>query len=118
MKKELSKKIIMMIMIVGLIATQVFASGPVQIPGIGAGTNTTANTTANTTTNTTTNTTQNTQTPVVTTNTTTNTAGSTYTNNQSLPQTGDASDYAIFALIAVCGIFAIYTFKKVRDYNV
>lgn len=117
MKKQLSKKIIMMIMIimvVGLIATQVFASGPVQIPGLGAGTNTTANTTANTTTNTT----QNTQTPVVKTNTTTNTAGSTYTNNQSLPQTGDASDYAIFALIAVCGIFAIYTFKKVRDYNV
>ena len=116
MKRELTKKIIMIMMIVMLLVlatTQVFATGsPIQIPGLGTDANTTANTTTNTVTNTQTPA-INTQTPTITTNT-----GSTYTNNTNLPQTGDASDYAIFALIIVFGVFAVYTFKKVRDYNI
>lgn len=42
------------------------------------------------------------------------------TNNtvqNTLPQTGDASDYAVFLLIAVCVVVSIYAYKKVRDYN-
>lgn len=54
--------------------------------------------------------------PTTTTNTTTNTI-SNYTNNTSLPQTGDASDYAIFMLIAVAILIAVYAYKKSRDYK-
>ena len=87
------------------------SDSPIQIPTIN--TNTTSvdtNTTANETTN------------VVapTTNIiapTTNTTGSTY-QNTALPQTGDASDYAIFMLIVIAVIVAIYAYKKVRDYNI
>lgn len=121
MKKELTKKIIMIMMIVMLLVlatSQVFATGsPIQIPGLGTDANATTNTITNTAANTQTPV-INTQTPTITTNTVTNTAGSTYTNNTNLPQTGDASDYAIFALIIVFGVFAVYTFKKVRDYNI
>ena len=35
-----------------------------------------------------------------------------------LPQTGDASDYAVFALIGVSAVVAIFAFKKARDYNI
>lgn len=38
-------------------------------------------------------------------------------NTNALPQTGDASDYAIFLLIAVCVVVSIYAYKKVREYN-
>lgn len=38
--------------------------------------------------------------------------------NTNLPQTGDASDYAIFLLIVVSIIIAIFAYKKVRDYNI
>lgn len=41
-----------------------------------------------------------------------------YTNSNNLPQTGDASDYAIFALIAICIVASIYAYKKVREYNI
>ena len=39
------------------------------------------------------------------------------TTETKLPQTGDASDYAIFALVAVCIVVAIVAYKKVREYN-
>jgi uncharacterized repeat protein (TIGR02543 family)/LPXTG-motif cell wall-anchored protein len=37
--------------------------------------------------------------------------------DSSLPQTGDASDYAIFALIAVCAVVSIVAFIKTKKYN-
>jgi len=106
--------VVMMLVVVMLaISTTVLATGtsdsPVQIPVIDTSTNTE---TANETT-----------TPVVpttnveTTNPTTNTNGSTY-QNTALPQTGDASDYAIFLLIVVAVVIAVYAYRKVRDYNI
>lgn len=53
------------------------------------------------------------QTPTPTTSTDTKTE----TQETKLPQTGDASDYAIFALVAVCMVVAIVAYKKVREYN-
>ena len=41
----------------------------------------------------------------------------TNTNQNTLPQTGDASDYAIFLLIGVCVVVSVYAYKKVREYN-
>lgn len=37
--------------------------------------------------------------------------------NTSIPQLG-ANDTAMWVLIAVCAVAAVYTYKKVRDYNV
>ncbi len=119
MKKMSVKKevltIIMIAVIVLAISSQVFATGtsgsPIQIPTIN--TNTTsedANTIANETAN-----------PVTPTNIitpTTNTTGSTYENNTTLPQTGDASDYAIFMIIVVAVVIAIYAYRKVKEYNI
>lgn len=113
-KKEILTIVLILIAILA-IGSKVLATGtsdsPIQIPTIN--TNTTpadTNTTVNETTN------------VVapTTNViapTTNTTGSTY-QNTALPQTGDASDYAIFMLIVVAAIVAVYAYKKVRDYNI
>ena len=42
----------------------------------------------------------------------------TNTNQNTLPQTGDASDYAIFMLIVVAIVVAIYAYRKVKEYNV
>lgn len=38
-------------------------------------------------------------------------------NSSSLPKTG-ANDTAMWILIVACAIAAVYTYKKVRDYNV
>lgn len=121
MKKMSVKKEILTIalIIVGFLAigSQVLATGtsdsPIQIPAINTTTNVVdTNTTVNevTTVNVVTPTT-NVVTP------TTNTTGSTY-ENTTLPQTGDASDYAIFMLILVAAVIAVYAYKKVREYNV
>ena len=124
-KVNVKKEILVVLLIVAImvaISGSVFATGQINIPGINTDANAVTETntiTINTiNTNTTTNTVVNTAviTPV-TTNTTTNTQGSQYTNT-SLPQTGDASDYAIFAVIAVAIVVAIYAYKKVRDYNI
>lgn len=106
--------VVMMIIVTMLtISTAVFASGtsdsPVQIPIINTGTNTENTETVTPTTN------VETVNPI--TNTTTNTTGSTY-QNTALPQTGDASDYAIFALIVVAVVIAVYAYRRVRDYNI
>ena len=115
MKNVKSNKIVLIVLIMLLLmlaATNVFATGNSgDIIQINITTNPSTNTA--TPTNTTTNT---------TTNTVTNTAGSTYTNatqnTNTLPQTGDASDYAIFLLIAISIVIAVYAYKKVRDYNI
>lgn len=102
--------IVTLVAVVLLFASNVYATGGAISP---INLNTTTQTTNNIpTTNTTTNTTTNVLAP---TNTTTNV--STYTNTN-LPQTGDASDYAVFLLIAVSIVIAIYAYKKVRDYNI
>ncbi len=115
MKKLSMKKEVLVIMMVVFmlltVSTKVLATGtggPISI-NIVANTTTVTNTT-NTTNNTTT--TTNIVTPA-----TTNITTSNY-QNTTLPQTGDASDYAIFLLIAVVIIVAIYAYKKVREYNI
>ncbi|MBP3255783.1 MAG: InlB B-repeat-containing protein [Clostridia bacterium] len=47
------------------------------------------------------------------------TPAATPTTNQdsSLPQTGDASDYAIFALIGLCAVVSVVAFVKAKKYN-
>lgn len=42
----------------------------------------------------------------------------TETGSEKLPQTGDAGDYVIYALIAVGVVTAVYAFKKVKNYNI
>ena len=120
-KLSLRKEILLVVAVLVVtfaLSTSVFATSttPVQIPVINA--NTTTDTT-NTTTNTVENTTTNTPTviPTTTNTATTNTSGSTY-ENTTLPQTGDASDYAIFAVIGLCVIIAIVAFRKARNYNI
>lgn len=49
--------------------------------------------------------------------TTTNTTGSSYTNSDSLPQTGVTEDITVMFFIVVCVISAIYAYKKIRDYR-
>ena len=44
-----------------------------------------------------------------------NTAKNNSKNNTSIPYTG--VDHSVLAVIAVCGISAVYAYKKVRDYN-
>lgn len=61
------------------------------------------------------NTTNNTTTNII--SGTNNTSRYNNTNTTNLPKTG-ANDYAIFAIIAVCAVSAIYAYKKIRDYNV
>lgn len=38
--------------------------------------------------------------------------------NETLPKTGMTEDYAIIAFAVVCGISAIYAYKKVKNYNI
>ena len=116
MKKMSVKKeiltIALILAVVFAIGSQVFATGsstgPIQINIVE--TPTTTNVVAPETTNEVTPTT-NIIAP------TTNTTGSTY-ENTTLPQTGDASDYAIFMLIVVAGVVAVYAYKQVREYNI
>lgn len=111
MKKLNGKKsiIIVTLLAVLFITSNVYATGTVSPINI---ITTTPTTNETTTTNIVT-----TPTPAPTQQPTTNTQGSTYTNTN-LPQTGDASDYAVFLLIAVSIIIAIVAYKKVRDYNI
>ena len=119
MKKLNVKKeiliVLMMVVFLVAISSSVMATGtitsPIRIESLGTETtsvDTTNTATIQPVTNTTTNT-------VV--NTVTNTTVSTY-QNTTLPQTGDASDYAIFAVIALTVVIAVVAYKKVRDYNI
>lgn len=122
MKKMSVKREILVIMIIVvavlLISSKVLATGtsnsPIKIPTIDTTTNPTPDTNTADTTNVTTNVTANPVAPI----TNTNTAGSTYQNTNTLPQTGDASDYAIFLLIVVATIIAVYAYRKVKEYNI
>ncbi len=114
MKKMNVKKevlIIAMILIsLFVISTRVLATnGPVQIPiGDNGDTTNTIDT--------------NVETPVDTNPTqvapTTNQVTDTNQNESNLPQTGDASDYAIFMLIIVSIVVAVYAYRKVKEYNI
>jgi len=106
----------MIVVAVILISSKVLATGtsnsPIKIPTIDTTTNVTDDST---------NTTNTTPTVIPTTNITTqttNTTGSNYQNTTALPQTGDASDYAVFLLIVVAVIVAIYAYRKVKEYNI
>ena len=122
MKKMSVKKeiltIILIIVAILAVGSKVFATGtsdsPIQIPTINTNTNSVDTTTTNVVANETTNVVAPTTNVIAP---TTNTTGSTY-QNTALPQTGDASDYAIFMLIVVAAIVAVYAYKKVRDYNI
>lgn len=46
-------------------------------------------------------------------NTTNNTSA-----NETLPKTGITEDYAIIAFAVICGVSAIYAYKKVKNYNI
>ena len=119
MKKVSVKKeiltIVMIVVAVLAISSQVLATGtsdsPIQIPTIDTTTNSVDTTTNEVTTTNVVTPTTNVVAP------TTNTTGSTYQDTK-LPQTGDASDYAIFMLILVAAVVAVYAYKKVRDYNI
>lgn len=116
-KKEVL--VIMMIVVALLtICSKVFATGtqtgPIQIPTINTGTEPSTDPTTNAEAPTTpTQPVANTLQPGAT-----NTTGSNYQNNTSLPQTGDASDYAIFLLIVVAIVIAVYAYRKVKEYNI
>lgn len=49
-------------------------------------------------------------------NTNTNTNLNINNNANSIPYTG-VSNFSIIAIIAVCGVVAVYAYKKIRDYN-
>ena len=50
--------------------------------------------------------------------TNTNNNSSSIYNNTSLPAAGSSNGMAIFAVVAVFGVSAIYAYKKIRDYNI
>ena len=40
------------------------------------------------------------------------------TTNTTLPQTGVTDGYVVAILVAVCGVSAIYAYRKIRNYNI
>lgn len=52
-----------------------------------------------------------------TTNTSVSNYNNTNTNTSTLPKTGENDIYIVTVLLVVCGISAIYAYKKIRDYN-
>ena len=114
MKKKLTILSIVLVLLMGLLCSQSFASTSLSI----GGTNSEANTTIPTSTAT--------PTPAATArvvtntsivNTTTPTATPSTTASNNIPKTGEVEDYAIFALIVVFIIAGIITYKKVNSYN-
>lgn len=49
---------------------------------------------------------------------TNNTTNNTSATNETLPKTGITEDYAIIAFAVICGVSAIYAYKKVKNYNI
>lgn len=119
--KKLVLSIIAIIALVILNTSSVFAANDNLIV-IGSPTTNTANTVANTANNVVNSVSNN-----VVNNTANNTANSinntaknntsVYNNTSTLPKTGD-DNFTVFFIIAICGISAIYAYKKIRDYNV
>lgn len=120
MKKLNVKKEILLIVLIFVailtICSKVFATGttinPIHLDPTSTNTNSIDTNQINNTVSTT---------PVPTTPVPTTTlpvANNTIAQNTTLPQTGDASDYAIFFIIIVAAIMAIFAFKKVKDYRI
>lgn len=109
MMKINSKLIIEVLIIITLIlalSTAVFAD-PVIVGGGNANTQNDTNTLNSV--------------PNVISNTTANNTTSYRTNtntNTTLPKTGVNDGYVVAILVTVCGISAIYAYKKIRDYNI
>ena len=119
-EKKLVLAIIAIVALIILSANTVFAETGNLI--VIQGNNTTAaqnNVVANNVVNNVNNVANNNVTSIVNTNTNTNTNKTTsvYNNTTSLPKTG-ANDYAVFLIIAICAVSAVYAYKKIRDYNI
>lgn len=113
MKRVSKLKILTVVVMVMLIIFSAKVSFAQTITSIGNSTGNTANNTSvnNVVTNNTTNN--------ITNNTpTNNVVNNTPVNNTVLPDTGAASTTGIFVLMALTSISAIYTFIKVRKYNI
>lgn len=108
---KITRKILSVILIISLLfvalQTSVLATGLEDIPELsnlfndGNTTNETSSGTNNTNNITNAN------------NTTNNTSA-----NETLPKTGITEDYAIIAFAVICGVSAIYAYKKVKNYNI
>ncbi len=112
MKRTSIKNLLIVLTIVAtllVVSKSVYATGgiinPFQVNTVSTNTTTTNTTTTNTT-----------KVNTVKTNATANTAAT--NTNGNLPKTGDASDYIIFAFIAVTAVVAIYAYRKVKNYNI
>lgn len=120
MSKIKTKEIIICVITVAVlmltIVTDVFATGSID-ELLNDVNNTTFNTIPeeNTTANTTTNNTVNNAINNTVNNTTNNAVNNATSNNTTMPNTG--VDYSVVFIIAVCGISAIYAYKKIKDYN-
>ena len=116
MKKRLTILSIVVVLLMGLLCSQSFASTSLSI----GGTNSEANTTipassATPTPAATARVVTNTSTVNTATAAPTATANTTASNN--IPKTGEVEDYIIFGLIVVFIIAGIITYKKVNSYN-
>ena len=104
------KKILMIIILTALIvlgvAVSSFAADPIIIGG-GTTNITDPNSTVNETGNNT----------VISPTTNTTSTYTNKTNTTTIPQTGDNDFYVVSALVLVCGVAAIYAYKKIRDYK-
>ncbi len=117
--KELIICIISIIALILAVTTTVFATEDLNSL-MGNATNTENNdfqqiedTTNNTNNNNNTNTNTNTNASATTNNTNTN---SNVNKTATIPYTG--IDYSVLLIIAICGVSAVYAYKKIRDYNV
>ena len=116
--------IILTILMLICVTSSVFADNTAIILPTGTDNNTAnsvanaENTTENTKTNSTetTNIAANNTTSILTSNNTVSQYNTT-TNTTALPKTGESDIYVVTALIAICGVSAIYAYKKIRDYN-
>lgn len=112
---KITTKLLSVILIISLLfvvlQTSVLATGLEDIPGLSeileTGDTTDGNTSGTNNTNNITN--------ITNTNNTTNNTSAT---NETLPKTGITEDYAIIAFAVICGISAIYAYKKVKNYNI
>lgn len=116
--KELIICIISIIALILAVTTTVFASDTQDISSLmGDNTSNTENNDfqqiGDTTNNTNNNSTNTNVTATTTNNTNTN---SNVNKTATIPYTG--IDYSVLLIIAICGVSAVYAYKKIRDYNV
>ena len=109
--KRISLMLVLAVLICGWAVTSLASSNVGNTADIFNIEDRTNNRVGNTNTNTNTNTNQQ-RNNVSTVNTNTNT-----NTNSTLPKTG-VNDTAMWILVVICGVATVYTYKKVRDYNV